>query len=163
MVTQTTFANGCTLEIGVEIIDKALAIIECFFNYIDIPVPEIHYDNIKVTGPYVSIPTSLTKFQYDDSTGQITVEESEFMKENFLHNKSTDSAIKDFCLEKNGLLLNPIFHYHSLNFTPVPNYAFRFIIDHLDHDAGKYESIVDRNRKNSSKGGSPHKNSNNPP
>lgn len=73
MVQQISFQGTCSLEIGVEIIDKALDRIEDFFNDIDVPIPEIHYDYIKVTGPWVLIPTTLIKFQYNDITGQILV------------------------------------------------------------------------------------------
>ena len=73
MERQILFQGTCSLEIGVEIIDKALSRIEEFFNDIDIPVPEIHYDHIKVTGHWVLIPTTLTRFQYNDLTGQILV------------------------------------------------------------------------------------------
>lgn len=65
--------NACSLEIGVEIIDKALSGIEQFFHGVNLPVPEIHYDYIKVTGPWVSVPTKVARFKYNDTTGEILV------------------------------------------------------------------------------------------
>lgn len=73
MARQISFQSGCSLEIGVEIIDKALSGIEQFFHGVNLPVPEIHYDYIKVSGPWVSVPTSLARFIYDEETGDLLV------------------------------------------------------------------------------------------
>lgn len=73
MARQISFQGECSLEVGVEIIDKALARIEQFFHGVNLPVPEIHYDYIKISGPWVSVPTSLARFIYDEETDDLLV------------------------------------------------------------------------------------------
>ena len=80
-------------------------------------------------------------------------------KESFILYKSFWDPIKGLAPEEKGQLLDAIFQYNidgSLpELSPVCQMAFQFMKAQFDRDREKYQKIVERNRKNGTKGGRP--------
>ena len=84
-------------------------------------------------------------------------------RESFVIRRSFYEPLKDLALEEKGVLFDAICNY-ALDETapeglsPSLRIAFSFISSNIDRDAEKYQSVIDRNRLNGSKGGRPPKN-----
>ena len=80
-------------------------------------------------------------------------------KKSFVLYNDMYDPIKQLSDEEAGILIKSVFEYHidgSVKvLPPIVNMAFLFIKSHIDRDGEKYQNIVERNRKNGSKGGRP--------
>lgn len=83
------------------------------------------------------------------------------MKTSFIVHHNWYDNIKDLTDEQKARLLDAIFHYEIYGtvdlLDPIVKMAFGFMKQSLDANRNKYDSIVERNKANGSKGGRPSK------
>lgn len=89
------------------------------------------------------------------------------MKDSFILYTSHYESLELLTIEEKGLLLDAIFYYHINGTEPTINsiavkIAFSFLKQQFDVNISKYQSVIERNKANGSKGGRPRKKPNNP-
>lgn len=88
-------------------------------------------------------------------------------RDSFVVRRSFYEPIKDLGFEDKGLLFDAICKYAldetaSEGLSESLQMAFRFISSNIDRDAERYQTVIDRNRQNGSKGGRPANDPNKP-